>query len=370
MSLKKYIVGGWVRDKLLTELGYPMESHDRDWVVTNATPEEMLRLKFVPVGNDFPVFLHPKTHEEYALARTERKSGHGYKGFTFFADPSVTLEQDLLRRDLTINAMAMDEEGHLIDPYGGFEDLKNGVLRHVSSAFEEDPLRLLRVSRFRAKLPWFRIAEETKAMLKRMVESGEVDALVSERVTQEIRKALGEKSVSVFFDELKESGFIDRVFPDWRQTEFSRTLLDGLHAGFAEEEKFAASIAAVDPAKLPALLDTLRMPKKLTEFAMLFSESLRDGFEKATDGKEILSVLRRKDALRRPERFTQLLRLLKAAHRVDSEKKWLASVEAIRSLDFKSISAGAADKSRIPVLIEEASARAIDEALDKLADQH
>ena len=153
MSLKKYIVGGWVRDKLLTQLGHPMQSNDRDWVVTEATPEEMLRLKFVPVGNDFPVFLHPKTHEEYALARTERKSGHGYKGFTFFTDPSVTLEQDLLRRDLTVNAMAMEEDGRLIDPYGGFEDLKEGVLRHVSAAFEEDPLRILRVSRFRAKLP-------------------------------------------------------------------------------------------------------------------------------------------------------------------------------------------------------------------------
>ncbi len=149
MSLKKYIVGGWVRDKLLTELGHPIQSNDKDWVVTGATPEEMLRLNFVPVGNDFPVFLHPKTHEEYALARTERKSGHGYKGFTF-ADPSVTLEQDLLRRDLTVNAMAMDEEGHLIDPYGGFEDLKRSPAA-CERAFEEDPLRVLRVSRFRAK---------------------------------------------------------------------------------------------------------------------------------------------------------------------------------------------------------------------------
>jgi len=222
MSLKKYIVGGWVRDKLLTELGHPIQSNDKDWVVTGATPEEMLRLNFVPIGNDFPVFLHPKTHEEYALARTERKSGHGYKGFTFFADPSVTLEQDLLRRDLTVNAMAMDEEGHLIDPYGGFEDLKKGVLRHVSAAFEEDPLRVLRVSRFRAKLPWFRIAEETKAMLKRMVESGEVDALVPERVTAEIRKALKEAKPSIFFDELETNGFMGRVYPEWKQTELSR----------------------------------------------------------------------------------------------------------------------------------------------------
>lgn len=355
---------------MLTQLGHPMQSNDRDWVVTEATPEEMLRLKFVPVGNDFPVFLHPKTHEEYALARTERKSGHGYKGFTFFTDPSVTLEQDLLRRDLTVNAMAMEEDGRLIDPYGGFEDLKEGVLRHVSAAFEEDPLRILRVSRFRAKLPWFRIAEETKAMLERMVESGEVDALVPERVTAEIRKALKEAKPSIFFDELETNGFMARVYPEWKQTDFSRRLLDRLASGFTEEEKFAASVASVDPDKLPALLETLRMPKKLTEFATLFSESLRDGFEKAADGKEILSVLRRKDALRRPERFVQLLRLLKAAHRIDSDEKWLTSAEAVRSLDFRSISAGAADKSRIPQLIEEASVRAIDEVLDKLADQH
>ena len=366
MSLKKYIVGGWVRDKLLTELGHPIQSNDKDWVVTGATPEEMLRLNFVPVGNDFPVFLHPKTHEEYALARTERKSGHGYKGFTFFADPSVTL----LRRDLTVNAMAMDEEGHLIDPYGGFEDLKKGVLRHVSAAFEEDPLRVLRVSRFRAKLPWFRIAEETKAMLKRMVESGEVDALVPERVTAEIRKALKEAKPSIFFDELETNGFMGRVYPEWKQTELSRSLLDGLSSGFTEEEKFAASVASVDPNKLPALLEALRMPKKLTEFALLFSESLRDGFECASDGKGVLSVLRRKDALRRPERFAQLLRLLKEAHHIDSEKKWLISAEAVRSLDFRSISAAAPDKSRVPELIEEASVRAIDKALDKFADQH
>ena len=235
MSLKKYIVGGWVRDKLLSELGHPMQSNDKDWVVTGATPEEMLKLKFVPVGSDFPVFLHPRTHEEYALARTERKSGHGYKGFTFFADPSVTLEQDLLRRDLTVNAMAMAEDGRLIDPYGGFEDLKKGVLRHVSAAFEEDPLRVLRVSRFRAKLPWFRIAEETKAMLRRMVESGEVDALVPERVTAEIRKALKEANPSIFFDELEANGFIARVYPEWKQTDFSRGLLDRLASGYTEE---------------------------------------------------------------------------------------------------------------------------------------
>ena len=248
--------------------------------------------------------------------------------------------------------------------------MKKGVLRHVSAAFEEDPLRVLRVSRFRAKLPWFRIAEETKAMLRRMVESGEVDALVPERVTAEIRKALKEANPSIFFDELEANGFIARVYPEWKQTDFSRGLLDRLASGFTEEEKFAASVASVDPDKLLNLLESLRMPKKLTEFAQLFSESLRDGFENAADGKSVLSVLRRKDALRRPERFAQLLRLLKAAHCIDSDEKWLTSVEAVRSLDFRSISESATDKSRIPQLIEEASVRAIDETLDKLTDQH
>ena len=203
-----------------------------------------------------------------------------------------------------------------------------------------------------------------------MVESGEVDALVPERVTAEIRKALKEAKPSIFFDELETNGFMGRVYPEWKQTELSRSLLDGLSSGFTEEEKFAASVASVDPNKLPALLEALRMPKKLTEFALLFSESLRDGFECASDGKGVLSVLRRKDALRRPERFAQLLRLLKEAHHIDSEKKWLISAEAVRSLDFRSISAAAPDKSRVPELIEEASVRAIDKALDKFADQH
>ena len=236
MSLEKYIVGGWVRDKLLTELGHPIQSNDKDWVVTGATPEEMLRLNFVPVGNDFPVFLHPKTHEEYALARTERKSGHGYKGFTFFADPSVTLEQDLLRRDLTVNAMAMDEEGHLIDPYGGFEDLKKGVLRHVSAAFEEDPLRVLRVSRFRAKLPWFRIAEETKAMLKRMVESGEVDALVPERVTAEIRKALKEANPRFSLTNSRRTVLWAASIPNGSKRSFPAACLTAFHPALRKKK--------------------------------------------------------------------------------------------------------------------------------------
>src|SRR5256885_9104789 len=168
--MRFYMVGGAVRDALL---GAPV--NDRDWVVVGATPEQMIDAGFLPVGRDFPVFLHPQTHEEYALARTERKTAPGYHGFTFHADPSVTLEQDLERRDLTINAMAQDEDGRVIDPFGGRDDLRDKVLRHVSPAFAEDPVRILRLARFAARFDGFRVAPETEALMRRMVEAGEVD---------------------------------------------------------------------------------------------------------------------------------------------------------------------------------------------------
>ena len=174
-----YTVGGWVRDRLLGRSG---NAADRDWVVVGSTPEEMVALGFRPVGRDFPVFLHPQTHEEYALARTERKSAPGYRGFVVHAAPDVTLEQDLGRRDLTINAMAMDEAGHLIDPFGGQRDLQARVLRHVGPAFVEDPVRILRLARFAARFFDFTIAPETLALARRMVREGEADALVPERV--------------------------------------------------------------------------------------------------------------------------------------------------------------------------------------------
>ena len=175
-----YAVGGAVRDALLG-----LEVKDRDWVVVGARPEEMLAQGFRPVGKDFPVFLHPQSHEEYALARTERKTAPGYTGFSFHAAPDVTLEDDLLRRDLTINAIAQDEAGNLIDPYHGREDLAAGILRHVSPAFAEDPVRILRVARFMARSTDFRVAPETMALMRSMTAAGEVDALVSERIWQE-----------------------------------------------------------------------------------------------------------------------------------------------------------------------------------------
>jgi len=206
-----YLVGGAVRDSLLG-----LDIKDRDYVVVGATPEEMEALGYKPVGADFPVFLHPDTKEEYALARTERKSGRGYKGFTVFASPDVTLEQDLQRRDLTINAMAMDESGQLIDPFNGKRDLDNGKLRHVSEAFTEDPVRILRVARFAARFAkkGFHVAHETNRLMKKMVENGEVDYLVPERVWVELEGALAENKPSQFFKVLRGCGALARIFPE------------------------------------------------------------------------------------------------------------------------------------------------------------
>jgi tRNA nucleotidyltransferase (CCA-adding enzyme) len=206
-----YLVGGAVRDKLLG-----LAVKDRDYVVVGATPEDMVAQGFRPVGADFPVFLHPDTKAEYALARTERKTGRGYKGFTVYAAPDVTLEDDLRRRDLTINAMAEAADGTLIDPYGGAADLRAGILRHVSEAFSEDPVRILRVARFNARFAkWgFKVAHTTNTLMRQMVDNGEVDALVAERVWAELERALEEERPSVFFKVLRGCGALERLFPE------------------------------------------------------------------------------------------------------------------------------------------------------------
>ena len=210
-GIRAYRVGGAVRDRLL---GLPVK--DVDWVVTGATPEYMAAQGYKPVGKDFPVFLHPRTGEEYALARTERKVARGYGGFSFNTDPSITIEQDLSRRDLTINAMAEDEQGRLIDPYGGQRDLQQRVLRHVSVAFVEDPLRVLRIARFAARFAHlgFHIAPETCALIRRIGESGELEALVPERVWVELSRALAEPDPQVFFESLRDCGVLQHLFPE------------------------------------------------------------------------------------------------------------------------------------------------------------
>jgi tRNA nucleotidyltransferase (CCA-adding enzyme) len=207
-----YMVGGAVRDALL---GLPV--NDRDWVVVGATPQEMINAGYLPVGKDFPVFLHPQTREEYALARTERKTARGYHGFAFHAEPNVTLEQDLARRDLTINAIAQDKSGRLIDPFHGQADLRSRVLRHVTAAFREDPVRILRTARFAARFSDFSLAPETLALMRQMVEAGEVDALVAERVWQELSRGLMEPKPSRMFELLRECGALARLLPEVQQ---------------------------------------------------------------------------------------------------------------------------------------------------------
>jgi tRNA nucleotidyltransferase (CCA-adding enzyme) len=209
--VKRYLVGGAVRDRLL---GF--DAAERDWVVVGATPEEMRAAGYLPVGQDFPVFLHPETKEEHALARTERKAAPGYRGFTFHASPEVTLEDDLRRRDLTVNAIAQDESGVLIDPYGGRADIEARLLRHVSDAFVEDPVRVLRVARFHARFAplGFRVADETLALMRRIVDNGEIDHLVPERVWKEMSRALMGDRPSVFFETLRACGALARILPE------------------------------------------------------------------------------------------------------------------------------------------------------------
>jgi tRNA nucleotidyltransferase (CCA-adding enzyme) len=270
-------------------------------VVVGATPEEMVKLGYKPVGKDFPVFLHPVTHEEYALARTERKSGRGYKGFTVYASPDVTLEDDLRRRDLTINAMARAEDGALVDPFGGVNDLKTRVLRHVSEAFAEDPVRILRAARFAARFG-FRVAPETMALMKTMVDSGETDYLVPERVWQEFSKGLMEDHAEKMFEVLIACGFLSRNLPEIKA-------MPGSFAG-PVAVRFASLALSSSEQEAEALADKLRAPNDPRDLALLaVRNQARLGSAKTPE--ELLDVLKRTDAFRRPERFKGLLDAIK-----------------------------------------------------------
>ena len=305
--MKTYAVGGSVRDELL---GLPVV--DRDWVVVGATPEAMAKRGFRPVGSDFPVFLHPETHEEYALARTERKTGPGYKGFSFHAAPEVTLEDDLRRRDLTINAMARAEDGTLVDPYGGKADLERGVLRHVSEAFAEDPVRILRVARFAARFG-FEVAPETMALMRRMVEAGEADHLVAERVWQELARGLGEPKPSRFVTVLAQSGALGRVLPEIGVLADGGGLarlvarLDAATA-FSTPVRFAALTVGLAPEAVRHLCERVNAPgecRDLAELAARERAAAEGAAGLAPEG--LLALLERTDAFRRPDRLARLL---------------------------------------------------------------
>jgi len=337
--MKTYLVGGAVRDRLL---GRPQG--DRDWVVVGTTPEAMLAAGFRPVGKDFPVFLHPNTGEEHALARTERKSGRGYHGFDVHASPDVTLEEDLTRRDLTINAMAEDHDGTLIDPWGGQRDLAARVLRHVSPAFAEDPVRILRLARFAARLPEFTVAPETLALMRGMVADGEVDHLVAERVWQELARGLMEDRPSRMFEVLRECGALARLLPEvdrlWgvpQRADYHPEVDTGVHLMMVLDmsARLGGSLSVryaclghdlgkgTTPADvLPRHLDhearsvellqsvgqRLRVPNDCRELADVVARE-HGNIHRSDDlnAEALLRLLERCDAIRKPQRFDDVL---------------------------------------------------------------
>jgi tRNA nucleotidyltransferase (CCA-adding enzyme) len=372
--MQVYRVGGCVRDALLGRT-----VNDRDWVVVGATPVQMLEAGFKPVGRDFPVFLHPLTHEEYALARTERKTAPGYHGFAFHAAPDVTLEDDLARRDLTINAIAQAEDGTLIDPYGGARDLQARVLRHVGPAFAEDPVRILRLARFAARFADFSVAPETLALMRSMVAAGEVDALVPERVWQELARGLMEARPSRMFELLRACGALARLLPEidrlWgvpQPPQHHPEVDTGVHVmlvldtaarlDYALPVRWAALLhdlgkGETDPQRWPshhgheersvrlaaAVSERLRAPVECRDLALLVAREhgriyrvaeLRPG--------TIVDLLERCDALRRPQRFGQLLDACEADMRgrtgfeerpFSARARWLRALEAVSAVD-------------------------------------
>ena len=302
-ELDVYLVGGAVRDHLLE---YPVK--ERDWVVVGARAEQLLALGYRQVGKDFPVFLHPDTREEYALARTERKSGHGYTGFEVNSDPSVTLEEDLYRRDLTINAIAQDASGRLIDPHGGQRDLQARVLRHVSTAFTEDPLRVLRVARFAARYHHlgFTIAPQTLQLMREIAASGELQHLPAERIWQEMERALGERSAQVFFTTLADCNALQALFPGW---EIAPAHLHNLQRAVALSSltavRFAALVANLELEQLQRLLEQLRAPNQHRELALLCCQY--GPVANCSGAEASLQLLENTDAWRREDRFADFL---------------------------------------------------------------
>jgi len=344
--VKVFTVGGAVRDELL---GLPVK--ERDYVVVGATPEEMVKLGYKPVGKDFPVFLHPETHAEYALARTERKSGRGYKGFTVHASPDVTLEEDLKRRDLTINAMARAEDGAIVDPFGGRKDLSSKILRHVSEAFAEDPVRILRVARFAARFG-FEVHPETMALMQQMVESGETDHLVPERVWQELAKGLAEAHAEKMFEVLEASGLLRRNLPEI--TRYPRKFVGSVPA------RFALLTWPLQESQIEALGKRVRAPNEARELALTAARS-RPKLHGATPAA-LLDLFKTADAFRRPERFAELLEVAPLAEPGIDRARVERALRAANSVDAGAIAAGAAAPAERPKLLDQARLRAIGEA--------
>ena len=403
--MRAYVVGGAVRDELL---GLPVQ--DRDWVVVGATPQQMLDQGYLQVGRDFPVFLHPQSREEYALARTERKTAPGYTGFVVHAAPDVSLEDDLRRRDLTINAIARDAEGNYIDPHGGRADLAARVLRHVSPAFAEDPVRILRVTRFAARFTDFRVADETMALMRDMVAAGEVDALVPERVWQELARGLMERKPSRLFELLRDCGALARLLPEvdalWgvpQRADYHPEVDTGVHVmmvidmaarlGAELPARFAALTHDLGKGKTPAdilprhhgheaksvtlveaICERLRVPVECRDVARLAARYHGDMHRVSELRPETrLTVLERCDALRRPERFEQVLLACEADYRgrlgweerdYAATAQWRTTLAAVRAVDAGAIARelaehGTAGAQRIAQAVARARVEAI-----------
>ena len=397
-----YCVGGAVRDQLL---GLPVRDHD--WVVVGGTPEAMVARGFKPVGSDFPVFLHPKTHEEYALARTERKVSAGYKGFNIYASPEVTLEQDLLRRDFTVNAIAQDAAGNLTDPYGGQADLKTGVLRHVSDAFAEDPVRILRAARFVARFG-FSLAPETLLLMKNMVAAGEVNALVAERVWQELARGLMEKQPSLFFTTLRDCGALKIILPEVdalfgvpQSPHYHPEIDCGIHTmlvlddaaqhDYPLEVRFAALTHDLGKATTPAdilprhighelrsvdLLKTLsarlRVPSESRDLGLLVARYHGDVHRaKELRAETIVRLFEHCDVWRKPARFELILQACEsdARGRTGHENDVYPQADylrhcaaAARAVNAGIIAQSCADKNLIPDLVRIARITAVEKA--------
>jgi len=406
--MQRYLVGGAVRDALLG-----LQGGDRDWVVVGARAQELIAAGYTPVGKDFPVFLHPQTREEHALARTERKTAAGYRGFEVHADPSVTLEDDLLRRDLTINAIAQDEAGALIDPHGGQRDLRAKLLRHVSPAFAEDPVRILRLARFAARFTEFSVAPETLQLMRGMVTAGEVDALVPERVWQELSRGLMEAKPSRMFEVLRECGALQRLLPEvdrlWgvpQRADYHPEVDTGVHLMMVLDmaARLDANLAVrfaclghdlgkgtTPPDVLPRHLgheersvdlvrdvcDRWRVPVACRELAEVVAREHGNIHRSGEfNAAAIQRLLDRCDAWRRPERFADALlacecdargRLGMEDDAYPQRPRLLAALAAAQAIDAAAIAARAVERGlngpAIGAAVNEARVKAIAEAI-------
>ncbi|OJA93386.1 multifunctional CCA addition/repair protein [Burkholderia ubonensis] len=410
--MRVYAVGGAIRDELL---GVPVQ--DRDYVVVGATPEQMVAQGFKPVGKDFPVFLHPRTHEEYALARTERKTAAGYHGFQFYYAPDVTLDEDLARRDLTINAMAREVSpdgslaGPVIDPFDGQADLRARVFRHVSDAFVEDPVRILRIARFAARFTGFTVAGDTLALMRRMVDAGEVDALVAERVWQELARGMMEARPSRMFDALRECGALARILPEvdalWgvpQRADFHPEVDTGVHVmmvvdhaakqGYSLAVRFAALTHDLGKATTPEdvlprhighegrsvdllkpLCDRLRVPNECRDLALVVAREHGNLHRVMEMGAAALvRLFERTDALRKPARFAEMVQACEADARgrlgletqpYPQAERLRVALVAARGVDAGAIARGVgADTAKIKDAVHRARIQAVARALD------